>query len=403
MTSRLLILVLGVHRSGTSLLTQGLRAAGVSAGDFEDIEDVDNPTGYGEHPGIRQFNDRLLAHLGASWDNWGFRASQAGLDRPELEPWRAEAGAILRSSFEGPGPFVVKDPRIATLLPFWERAIPAAGFVLRRLLILRDPAEVAESQIQRVVRRPTEFPVIDAPEPMAALWAVTMHEVLSALATDDTLVLRHADLVRDPARVLRRAAEFAGAPNPAGAEAFATERADPQLYRARLEGGVPDGSWMSLARRMFDALAPSAEAGVLTAAEARRIVRAQRTLATQMKGLPAVRDSIQRLLEIAARRKETEMQRNRQIGRLRLAVWTANGTVSAVPGPNAAVAAARLLERFPEGPPVEEVAIIHFGAELLAKGGHRAEAERWVRAGLARHPGHQTLETLLRRLAAPVS
>ena len=71
---RAFTLILGVHRSGTSLLTQGLVAAGAVVGEFADIRDPDNPDGYLEHPEVRVFNDRLLAVLGASWDNWGFRA-----------------------------------------------------------------------------------------------------------------------------------------------------------------------------------------------------------------------------------------------------------------------------------------------------------------------------------------
>lgn len=87
----LLTLILGVHRSGTSLLTRGLIAAGAQAGDFTDIQDPDNPEGYAEHPAVRRFNDRLLAHLGAAWDNWGFQASTVDFDAPALAPWRDAA------------------------------------------------------------------------------------------------------------------------------------------------------------------------------------------------------------------------------------------------------------------------------------------------------------------------
>ncbi len=131
---RTIILILGVHRSGTSLLTHGLAAAGASPGTFDDIRDANNPDGYAEHPKVRHFNDRLLAHLGASWDNWGFRASEVDFDSPALAPWREEAATILRDIFEGPGPFVLKDPRIATLAPFWEGVVGAG-----RLRAAPDP------------------------------------------------------------------------------------------------------------------------------------------------------------------------------------------------------------------------------------------------------------------------
>lgn len=141
---RPLTLILGVHRSGTSLLAQGMIAAGADAGSFADVRDPDNPDGYAEHPAVRVFNDRLLALLGASWDNWAFRAGLIDWDAAALAPWRDEAVAVLRAAFPGDGPFVLKAPRCATLAPFWERVVPQAGFALRCIVILRDPAEVAD-------------------------------------------------------------------------------------------------------------------------------------------------------------------------------------------------------------------------------------------------------------------
>jgi hypothetical protein len=240
-------LVIGVHRSGTSLLTQGLVEAGARLGNFSDSFDLDNPRGYFEHKEVVRFNERLLSHLGVSWDNWGFRASELDIRAPALATWREEAADILRAAFVGSGPFILKDPRIASLASFWERVVPDAGFKLRRILILRDPAEVAESQRQRVVRRPLEFPVIADVEPMAALWAVTMSEVLGALSDDETLLVSHASLLTDPVPTLSTAAAFAGlSTNPREITRFAAEGVKKDLYRSRpptdqkRQGGVDE-------------------------------------------------------------------------------------------------------------------------------------------------------------------
>lgn len=301
MTS-LLNLILGVHRSGTSLLAQGLIAAGADAGGFADVRDPDNPDGYAEHPVVRVFNDRLLAHLGASWDNWGFRAGQVDWEAPALAPWRDEAVALLRAAFPGDGPFVLKDPRCATLAPFWERVVPQAAFALRRILILRDPAEVGESQRQRVARRPHEFPVIADAEPMAALWAVTMAEVLVALADDATLLVSHAALLQHPVPVLAAAARFAGLPeNPESVARFAAERVRPDLYRARVAAGaVPDGPWMAAARACFADLMRDGTPRPLPRAEAAAIAAAQTAIAALLPSLPAVQDSIRRMKAVQA-------------------------------------------------------------------------------------------------------
>lgn len=301
-----LTLVHGVHRSGTSLLTQGLRAVGAQAGEFVDSCDPDNPQGYSEHPAVRRFNDRLLAWLGVKWDNWGFRAGLVDWDATDLGPWRDEAASILAAAFSGPGPFVLKDPRCTTLAPFWDRMVPLAGFALRRILILRDPAEVAESQRQRVQRRPHEFPVIAEAEPMAALWAVTMHEFLRAVSDDSTLLVSHAGLLAAPGKTLAAAAAFAGlVPDLADVARFAAEGVKPDLYRARPiapHPGGKDGVWMQAARALFADMTRADAPRVLPMAEARSIAGAQTVIAALLPGLPAVQSTIARMEVVATER-----------------------------------------------------------------------------------------------------
>ncbi len=278
---------------------------GASLGAFDDTRDPDNPDGYAEHPLIRGFNDRLLGYLGASWDNWGFRASSVDFDTPELGPWKDEAVQMLRDTFAGPGPFVLKDPRLTTLAPFWERVVPAAGFYLRRIVILRDPAEVAESQVQRVARRPQEFPVIAAAEPMAALWVVSMHEVLSALGDDNTMVVSHADLLRNPAQVLAAIAPFAGlSPSVETVAAFALDGVKPSLYRAHVSE-VSKGPWMAAAQAFVADFGPACGPRSLTRSEARAIIDKQTGLVPLMSGLSAARDSIFRMRESQALHQQT--------------------------------------------------------------------------------------------------
>lgn len=228
-----------------------------------------------------------------------------------MPPSRDEAAAILTAAFTGLGPFVLKDPRCTTLAPFWERVVPQAGFALRRILIIRDPAEVAESQRQRVARRPHEFPVIAESEPMTALWAVTMWECLQALSDDSTLLVSHADLLADPTATLTAAAAFVGLPPAEAAVArFVAEGIRPDLYRARLPPADPlvqEGVWMQAARALFADLMQGDLPRPLTAARARAHAAAQSRIAALMPGLPAVQASIARMLAVdGARRSRTE-------------------------------------------------------------------------------------------------
>ena len=394
-----LALVVGVHRSGTSLLTRGLIAAGADGGALPATWDPDNPDGFAEHPAVQAFNDRLLAHLGVSWDNWGFLASTVDFDAPGFAAWRDEAAAILRAAFVGPGPFVLKDPRTATLLPFWERVVPQAGFDLRRILILRDPAEVAESQRQRVARRPHEFPVIATSESMGALWAVTMIEVLSALSDDATLVVDHAALLAEPVATLAAAADHAGlAPDAATLNRFAAEGVKPGLYRARVPSdAAPVGAWLTAARALYADLVRAGTPRPLPAAEAHGIAAAQSYLRTLKPALSAVRDSIARLSALDAEKRA-------RIDALDAAVRAlAPLAAHAPPALQAAV-----LTRFAALAEGSDLARTSFSfaqaqAQLLISAGRRAEALAWldrIRPQFAHLPAFGQLEQRAQGLPA---
>ena len=58
------IVVVGMHRSGTSAVVRGLKALSVFLGrNFLDAQ-PENPTGYWEDKGIVELNERVLKALG---------------------------------------------------------------------------------------------------------------------------------------------------------------------------------------------------------------------------------------------------------------------------------------------------------------------------------------------------
>src|SRR5438874_1070820 len=65
-----IVCILGMHRSGTSLLTRMLNLMGVHLGPEQLLmqPNSSNPKGYWEHDGIVSLNDEILARLGGSWD-----------------------------------------------------------------------------------------------------------------------------------------------------------------------------------------------------------------------------------------------------------------------------------------------------------------------------------------------
>ena len=69
------VCVLGMHRSGTSLLARLLNIAGIELGAASSLARPaeDNPRGFWEHEELRKTNDALLQVFGGSW-----------MDPPEL-------------------------------------------------------------------------------------------------------------------------------------------------------------------------------------------------------------------------------------------------------------------------------------------------------------------------------
>jgi GT2 family glycosyltransferase len=139
------VFILGMHRSGTSLLTALLRMAGVELGsDLLLGEAAENSRGFWEHREVVRINDELLAHLGLSW----FVPSPLPpgyLDLCQLEPLAHRAANLLHREFAGAALWGIKDPRLCRLQGFWERACTGMVDELYAAHVFRHPLEVADS------------------------------------------------------------------------------------------------------------------------------------------------------------------------------------------------------------------------------------------------------------------
>jgi hypothetical protein len=64
------VCILGMHRSGTSMITRLLNLCGLYLGREEAMlppSPEDNPDGYWENQSITDLNEEILASLGGSW------------------------------------------------------------------------------------------------------------------------------------------------------------------------------------------------------------------------------------------------------------------------------------------------------------------------------------------------
>src|SRR5262245_55365071 len=115
-SSRRAIVVLGMHRSGTSIATRCVAELGASLPKSLMQSDEDNPDGYWESTALMSYHDRVLADLSRRWDtvtptphDWWCNT--------EADAWTAELADLIVSEFGDVPLFVVKDPRICLLFP----------------------------------------------------------------------------------------------------------------------------------------------------------------------------------------------------------------------------------------------------------------------------------------------
>lgn len=141
---RTCILVLGMHRSGTSALSGLLTKLGCKAPVHEMPSSKGNPKGFFESTDIRDFNDELFESAGSSWDDFS-HFPEAWLKSPSAEEFLDRAVALLQQEFGDARLFVLKDPRICRLVPFWSRALERFGSEVRPILTVRNPLEVSHS------------------------------------------------------------------------------------------------------------------------------------------------------------------------------------------------------------------------------------------------------------------
>ena len=177
------VVVLGMHRSGTSLAAQTLAQLGIGLGGPLMRANFANADGYFEHLEIYEAHDAALRRMGVSWDAcWSAQKKTPRLSAAAYFETRARLTAIVERELAANGGVFAFEPRTLRFLPLWREIFERLGVTPIWLLCVRDPRAVAASLFARD----------RIPLPIGELmWIEHVAEALSQLGPQLSLILHY--------------------------------------------------------------------------------------------------------------------------------------------------------------------------------------------------------------------
>lgn len=185
--SRVLV-VTGMHRSGTSLVANYLSQAGIDMGAELIPADVGNPHGYFEDADIHDLHRELLWRAGI---DDGFTVRDSDMPIPVDDESRERARRIAAARADTPQ-WGWKEPRTALFCDLWTDVLPDATF----LFLFRKPVAVLDS----LLRRAAQMSVIDDPSLALSIWRIYNTSMLdfSNRHPERCVWVETQDFTRDP-------------------------------------------------------------------------------------------------------------------------------------------------------------------------------------------------------------
>lgn len=246
-TESTLIVVLGMHRGGTSAITRAMETLGADFGtNLGRPVAGENDKGFFEDLDIHRINAELLHAARASWDS----LTPIDLDRiapAMLDVFRERATAVLREKCRTKI-FALKDPRLSRLLPFWMPVFERSGMRIFYVIAIRNPISVARS-----LKRRDRFSL----EKSCRLWLAHMVPAIRATDGQRRVLVDYDSLIDAPIAELTRVSTCLGfALNAQRVAIYAQEFLDNRLRHWQ---GTPEEfdaahAAPQLAQRLFQAL-----------------------------------------------------------------------------------------------------------------------------------------------------
>ncbi len=194
------LLILGMHRSGTSAVARAVESFGLSLGDRLLGSAPDNPKGYWEDADGVALNQRILEQCALRWNEARILSAKQLLTTAG-DSLCASATDLLANRVACWGSWAFKDPRTLRTLPIWLHAAGQAQVEIRSLLVLRHPLEICASLATR-----NQMDSLRA----QLMWAAHWLPFLPLLRGGSMAVVQYDEVLSAPVRVLSRVAEQLG-------------------------------------------------------------------------------------------------------------------------------------------------------------------------------------------------
>ena len=189
-----IVLILGMHRSGTSLIARYISELGYSIGVSVMHPSYDNPQGFYENDAIVELNNILLHKCRSKWDLPVLLTSQ--LEKQLTRDYFKEHfEKILDNEFPGDAKILIKDPRICLLLPLYQGYFEKnLKYNLKIIWILRHPEGVIQSLAKRNRFNRSKSQYLYNRYNLEVYQALTSHTHLSVTYED---ILQEPDILDD--------------------------------------------------------------------------------------------------------------------------------------------------------------------------------------------------------------